>query len=132
MDKSIEVSPVEIARYMDQETYDQVIEFHAKSNYSLLPGTAHRCYLSIASDKALSEMIESELSLWPGFKPSVQLTSGPMERDEILREQSGHLFDDSKSLDFSLIDKFLVNSFGIRNDGSRKRPYPSGGALYPI
>ncbi|WP_460385258.1 SagB/ThcOx family dehydrogenase [Pseudomonas amygdali] len=129
MGKTIEISPFEIGRFSDQEIYDHVIEFHSRSNYSLFPGTAPRCYLSSAPDKALAEMIESELSIWPGIKPSAQLTSA---RTALLRDESAEFFDDASVLEFSVIDQLMTNSFCARSSESRKRPYPSGGALYPI
>lgn len=129
MEKPIEISPFEIGRFTDPETYNQVIEFHSKSNYSLIPGITNRCYLSSAPDKILSEMVESELSIWPSIKSSVQLTG---KRTSILRDESAEFFDDTQTLEFSVIDKLLIESFSARNSESRKRPYPSGGGLYPI
>lgn len=125
----METSPVEIGRFTDQETYDHIIDFHSRSNYSLLSGTSRRCYLSSASDKVLSEIVESELSIWLGSKPLTNLKS---ERKSLLRDQSAEVFDDTHQLDFSVIDQLLIDSFSARGGKSRKRPYPSGGALYPI
>lgn len=129
MEKAIEISLVEIGRFTDQETYDHVIEFHSRSNYSLLSGITPRCYLSNAPDKVLSEMVESELSIWLGIKPLAELTSA---RTSTLRDQSAEFFDDTQTLEFSVIDQLLIDSFSARGSESRKRPYPSGGALYPI
>ncbi len=62
-------------------------------------------------------------------KPQVHLTS---ERKVSLRDESGEFFNDSTHLHFSKIDQLLTDSFCAREIGNRKRPYPSGGALYPI
>jgi len=75
------------------------------------------------------KMVESELSIWPSIKSSVQLTG---KRTSILRDESAEFFDDTQTLEFSVIDKLLIESFSARNSESRKRPYPSGGGLYPI
>ena len=133
VNKSIKFSPIDVARYVEPDVYDQVTEFHVKGNFSLFPGVDSRCYLSQASDKALSEIERSEASLWPGLQPAVSLKASRSNIDtKLLRDKSCEHFVDDRKMDFSFVDQLLIDSFCKRNDDSRKRPYPSGGALYPI
>lgn len=131
--KAREINPVNVARFVEQNIYEEVAEFHAKTNYTNIPGVAARCYLSSASDKILSTLTQTEAPLWGGFEKSYKITNKRSDKaNKILRNESANRFSDSLELQFSLIEQLVTDAFTARSETSSKRPYPSGGALYPI
>ncbi len=133
MAKHLEVSIPQIARFVKPEVYDQVIEFHTKTNYATMRGLRSRCYLSSASSNELAELEFSELSVWPGINHVSPLKANRSEENsKLLRQESGLPFSDQCGISFSAVDQLLIDSFCSRSKQNRKRPYPSGGALYTI
>lgn len=131
--KSKEVNPIDIARFVEQDVYDDVTEFHARSNYTNIPGITTRCYLSSANDTVLNKLAEAETPLWAGFKKTYGLcTKRSKIAEEILRNESAEKFCDDKPILFSDVEQLITDAFTARSNISNKRPYPSGGALYPI
>jgi SagB-type dehydrogenase family enzyme len=133
MNKQTEYSPLEISRYVDEKTYHDVRDFHEKTNYTLRPELHNRCYLSLARNSELKKFEYRELSMYPGFKGgAIKLKSNIFSNVNLTRNDSAKSFIDYESINFDSIDQLLKLSFGPKKEGSRKRPYPSGGAMYPI
>lgn len=131
--KAREINPINIARFVEQDVYEDVAEFHAKSNYTNIPGVTTRCYLSSADDKILSTLTQTEIPFWGGFEKSYKLSSERSEKaNGMLRDESANIFYDNEELKFSFIEQLVIDAFTARSATSNKRPYPSGGALYPI
>lgn len=131
--KAREVNPINIARFVEQDVYEDVSEFHAKSNYTNVPGVTTRCYLSSADDQILSTLTQAEVPFWGGFEKSYKLSGERSQKaNEMLRDESAETFYDGQNLKFSFIEQLLIDAFTARSETSSKRPYPSGGALYPI
>lgn len=128
-----EINPVNIARFVEQDIYEDVTEFHAKSNYTNIPGIITRCYLSSANDKVLSKLTQTETPLLAGFQKNHKLLNArSVTADKMLRDESAEKFCDDTKIDFTTIEQLITDAFTARSETSSKRPYPSGGALYPI
>ena len=128
-----EISLPQIARYVDTSVYEHVTAFHAKTNYANRPGLAGRCYLSAAPIDDLNQIEFSEASVWPGIGRLLPIldSGSPAIPDSVCRNPSAVSFS-LQPLPFSTITQLLIHSFCAHAPNNRRRPYPSGGALYPI
>lgn len=128
-----ELSLPQIARYVDTSVYEHVTTFHARTVYANMPGLAGRCYLSAAAPDELNQFEFKEASVWPGMGRSLPIPDSglPEIPDSVRRNPSAASFS-LQPLPFSIIAHLLINSFCANSPDSRRRPYPSGGALYPI
>lgn len=132
MKKNTELSPFEIAKFIDANAYNDVVEFHAKTTYSTFNGLDPRCYLSSAIGANLERLMSTELKLNSGFKIDHLINKKSDADISLIRNKSAEDFNERTGVEFDVIERLLTNSFSAISGDSNRRPYPSGGALYPV
>lgn len=129
MDKN-QLSLLEITHYSDAEVLDNVKIFHSRGLFTSLPETAERTYVSAIPLESLTRFENKEIRLRPGL--SLLLKVSECDRFFAERKPSGIHFTDDRRVSFGDVTSLLVNAFSSGNPDSVRRPYPSGGAMYPI
>lgn len=125
-----ELSLVEVTHYTDPEVLAIVKDFHVRGNFASLPEFAERTFVSAVPLAHLEKFENKEVLFRPGFSSVINISSSHNFSRE--RLPSGINFCDKNKLSIRTIEKLLVNAFSSPDPGSVRRPYPSGGALYPI
>ena len=125
-----ELSLVEVKHYTDPEVLAIVKDFHVRGNFASLPEFAERTFVSAVPLAHLEKFENKEVLFRPGFSSVINISSSHNFSRE--RLPSGINFCDKNKLSIRTIEKLLVNAFSSPDPGSVRRPYPSGGALYPI
>jgi SagB-type dehydrogenase family enzyme len=119
----------EIAKQSDQILLEDIIDFHTKGNLNI-----DKCFMEQIIhppvDHELLQQIEfSDLNLSPFYKNSYPLSKNINNLD--LQRSSTAQYFNKKNIPFSILEDLLENSFAA-NINTKKRPYPSGGAIYPV
>lgn len=125
-----ELSLLEVTHYVDPEVLDDVKSFHVKGNFASLPELAERTFVSAVPVSRLDKFENKEILFRPGFNSSEKISEKTHFGYE--RQPSGISFCDDKKLELNSIEKLLVNAFSSPDPASVRRPYPSGGAQYPV
>ena len=112
---------------LSMELIDEIMEFHSKGNICLDNHFASQIQPHGLSLSQLKSLERSDFEISPFYAESIVCDT--QMSTEIARSPSATVFSQCK-LPFSDIQKILKNSFAVRSDSSR--PYPSGGALYPV
>lgn len=128
--KNNEVSLVEVTNYSDAEVLDNVKMFHSRGLFTSLPETSGRTLVSAVPPERLPLFENKEILFRPGFSSRVKI--GAPERIYPQRYPSGIHFTDERIIPFSDVASLLANAFSSGEPGSVRRPYPSGGAQYPV
>lgn len=111
--------------FADEEVLDDILAFHQKTTYLLDQRFAKYGQFPISAQTlAQLEFTDNEVS--PFFHDSIKLSSH--SNVNIRRNYSNLNFTDKK-MPFSDLSTLLTESFLA--DANNKRPYPSGGGLYP-
>lgn len=129
MDKH-QLSLLEVSHYSDAEVLDNVKMFHSRGLFTSLTETAERTYVSAVPPASLSRFENKEILLQPGLSSPVPI--GRKDRLFPERMSSGINFEDKINISFSTVESLLLNSFSSEDPSSVRRPYPSGGAQYPV
>ena len=116
---------VKLNLHVDPKTLDDINVFHQKSSYLLDKRFARFGQFPI-SQSALKQFEFSDNEISPFFHGAIKIV--PQKKVNIRREYSQLFFNEKKML-FQDAATLLSESFAA--DENRKRPYPSGGALYP-
>lgn len=125
-----ELSLLDVTHYVDPEVLDDVKAFHARGNFASLPEFSERTFVSAVPVSQLDRFENKEVLFRPGFSSSEKLDTSL--HDGYQRTPSGIGFCDKRKLGKGTIEKLLVNAFSSPEPGSLRRPYPSGGAQYPV
>ncbi|ECE0917711.1 SagB/ThcOx family dehydrogenase [Salmonella enterica] len=125
-----ELSLVEVTHYTDAEVLDTVKDFHARGNFASLPELTERTFVSAVPLPHLDKFENKEVLFRPGFSSVIRIS--PSNNFSRERCPSGINFCDKNKLYVRTIEKLLVNAFSSPDPTSVRRPYPSGGAQYPI
>ncbi|WP_413741674.1 SagB/ThcOx family dehydrogenase [Sodalis sp. RH15] len=129
MDKN-QLSLLEVTHYSDAEVLDNVKMFHSRGLFTSLTETAERTYVSAVPPESLKRFENKEILLQPGLSRLLKVN----ERDRIFTERkpSGIHFIDERKISFDDVTRLLINAFSSGDPDSVRRPYPSGGAQYPV
>ncbi|EBP9162703.1 microcin B17-processing protein McbC, partial [Salmonella enterica] len=125
-----ELSLVEVTHYTDPDVLDIVKDFHVRGNFASLPEFSERTFVSAVPITQLEKFENKEVLFRPGFSSVVNIS--PSQNFSRERLPSGIDFCDRNKLSVRTIEKLLVNAFSSPDPTSVRRPYPSGGAQYPI
>lgn len=128
--KKHELSLVEVTHYTDPEVLDNVKDFHVRGNFASLPEFSERTFVSAVPLAHLDKFENREVLFRPGFSSAVNISPDLHFGHE--RCPSGIGFSDRNKHSFRIIEKLLVNAFSSPDITSVRRPYPSGGAQYPV
>ncbi len=112
---------------VSMELIDEITEFHNKGNIILDKNFAGQIQPHTLSLDQLFSLERSDYEISPFYAEAIDCES--KVDVEICRNRSASSFSEEKIL-FSTLKTLLKNAFAMRDDTSR--PYPSGGALYPI
>ncbi len=112
---------------IDIEIMDDVLHFHNKGNIFIDDKFYNRLVPHTLSVDQLHSLEKSDYEIVPFHDDEIQC--GSDYKFDIKRNRSALLFNERK-IYFEKIKALLTNSFSSKQDGSR--PYPSGGALYPV
>lgn len=125
-----ELSLLEVSHYSDADVLERVKEFHSRGLFISLTETAGRTFVSAVPTGNLSRFENKEIHFRPGFTSTVNIEA----KNRILEERSvsGIGFDDKRKISFEDVATLLVNAFSSGELESVRRPYPSGGAQYPV
>ena len=121
-----------IGDMLDWEIFDQVRNFHAKTQNVLLHGSPKKERLSEAYKAKIGLLEHSDIPITPFEEGRVHL--GRFSKDfEITRNPSATHFG-GKLLPYEALSNFLKVSFGETRIQEERpfRNYPSGGALYSV
>ena len=131
MNEAKKTSPdatISLKASIDADVYNDILKAHAKEVLTFIP-FGNMC-LSPVNPKTIESIaaLQSTLSSLDNTKKTVIPSESS---EEVLngREPSLRQFS-TKTLDFSVINTLLINSFSPNHLGNR--PYPSAGGLYPI
>lgn len=120
-----------INQLLVQSCYQQTLDFHAKTNN--FPGIKPKVGLEeYTQSTGFQELERSDIPICPFDTPRIFLEPSEGMSPFPKRNPSANGFSDSV---FPICDlmRFLQGAFGVeRKEKSNHRPYPSGGALYPI
>jgi SagB-type dehydrogenase family enzyme len=118
-------------KFIDERVFNEITEFHNKTNYVIHDSVAHLSYLHNIPAATLATLSGNELRLYPDMDLTTKHCTIPTlsEQDKLLRSSSCELFTET-CLDFDQI-KSLFAPIVRKNTEQYKRGYPSGGALYP-
>ncbi len=117
-------------RFLDSLVFNDVLEFHSKGNFTIHEAFRRRTGLHSLEDKYLSQLSGNELILYPDMDLTIKIKAADRdEEDRFIRNESCERFLPS-FLEFSEVEN-LIRPLLSRKEGSYKRGYPSGGALYP-
>ncbi|EGM2645756.1 SagB/ThcOx family dehydrogenase [Salmonella enterica] len=125
-----ELPLVEVTQYTDSDVLDNVKTFHARTNFTSIPELSERYFVSAVPLEHLSKFENKEILFRPGVNSAIPLT--PCVHINKERSPSGIGFSDKKLLSIKTIEKLLINAFSLPGTETVRRPYPSGGAQYPI
>lgn len=125
-----ELSLLEVTHYSDPEVLDDVKTFHVKGNFASLPEFADRTFVSAVPASRLDKFENKEILFRPGFNSAEKISTDDYLGYE--RLPSGIAFCDNNKLELKTTEKLLLNAFSSQDPSSVRRPYPSGGAQYPV
>lgn len=119
-------------KFTDSQVLQDTIDFHAKTNYTIHESVKHLSYLHRYSDDMLQVLAGNELQLYPDLDMTLpdEVIDQADRTLPFVREESCEIFTE-KDLSFSTL-KSLLSPAAVASENSRKRGYPSAGALYPI
>ncbi|MBE8593968.1 SagB/ThcOx family dehydrogenase [Pseudomonas sp. MAFF 301449] len=118
-------------RFIDTSVYNEVLDFHSKANFTFHEAFQGKTSLHFLDEEQLAQLTGNELILYPDMDLTVTLTLREEHKERWLyRNESCERFS-STSLDFSAVEELVLPLLSPR-EGSYKRGYPSGGALYPV
>lgn len=106
---------------------DDVLQFHNKGNLCIDEKFKNRLLPHTLALDQLQSLERSDFEISPFHDEAVRCDSN--SENTIRRQRSAKIFGET-TIEFSTIKQLLHHSFGMRADCSR--PYPSGGALYPV
>lgn len=111
--------------HIDTDVHQDILKTHARETICLLPfGNVAKANIPSA---VIKEVENTEYEISPFHKYDIDCSEP--KTTSFYRAPSLSKFSE-RSMDFSVLKQVLVNSFAA--DESRRRPYPSGGALYPV
>jgi SagB-type dehydrogenase family enzyme len=111
--------------HIDNEVYQDILKTYAKETICLLPlGNLAKANIPTSVIKRV-ENTEYEIS--PFHKYDINCTEE--KNSAFYREPSVSKFS-NRHMDLKVLKQFLINSFA--SDETGRRPYPSGGAVYPV
>lgn len=118
-------------QYLDPIVVEEVRRFHARTVYSLPIPSAKRALFPPVPADTLNRITNSE---------TVFATSGGINVDlrawrgcgSLQRARSAHRFCGESVAEWESFEQLLAQSFLATDPNDSPRPYPSGGALYPI
>lgn len=114
-----------LTAHVDNEVYQDIIKTFAKETICLLPlGNLTK---TSVQNKIISQIENTEYEISHFHKYDIDCNEE--KTTSLHRMPSVNTFSE-KPIAFDLLKKFLINSFAVDNAG--RRPYPSGGALYPV
>lgn len=116
-----------IAANLSVDLLDDVLHFHNKGNMHIDKKFKKRILPHTLNVKQLQDLECSDFEISPFHNDAIACIADT--DDSVCRYRSALTFETEK-VHFSVIKSLLKNSFAKREDGSR--PYPSGGALYPV
>jgi SagB-type dehydrogenase family enzyme len=116
-----------IAVNLSAELVEDVLLFHSKANLMIDNKFINRMQPYPFNKEQFEELEFSDFEISP-FHDAV-IACEPNRQVKIRRHRSAKHFDTGK-VDFATVKKLLSASFAMRRD--RSRPYPSGGAFYPV
>jgi SagB-type dehydrogenase family enzyme len=117
-------------KFMDPKVFEHVQNFRNKENYTLHEAFEDITYLHQLNEEQLDLLCTNELSLYPDLGLTQALPENIKKINTSYRNESCDFFEPS-TLDFSTIQQ-LIATLLTKKANSKKRNYPSGGALYPI
>lgn len=117
-------------KFIDPEVLEQVNDFHNKGNYTIHDAFEEIAYLHRLDEEQLSLLSRNELALYPDLNLSIPLEVQKNKTLSFTRNESCDKFSNA-TIDFETTKK-LLSPLLARNKTTKKRHYPSGGALYPI
>ena len=115
-----------LSSLMNDEILDDINSFHHKSAYLLDQRFSHYGQFPMPKE-ALSQFEYTDNEISPFFYESVPLKA---HADLNQRRSGSQLFFKDQKLPFQDFETLLCESFAANEE--KKRPYPSGGALYPV
>lgn len=126
------ISHDEYLKYTSHTVNDEVLEFHAKGNYTIHEYTQHLTTLHHIPANQLEKLTGNELTLNP-LSNNCQQTScmSPLHINHPIHRNDSCDELKERTLEFSTVESLLAPLLR-KNNTTYKRGYPSGGALYPI
>lgn len=125
-----ELSLLEVTHYIDPEVLNNVKDFHVRGNFISLSEFSERTFVSAVPLTHLEKFENKEVLFRPGFSSAVKISPSVHSKRE--RMPSGIGFCDRNTCSVRTIERLLVNAFSSPEPDSVRRPYPSGGAQYPV
>jgi SagB-type dehydrogenase family enzyme len=116
-----------LAANLPVELLDDVLHFHSKGNICIDEKFRHKIIPHTLTLTQLQALERSDYEISPFHSDAIVCES---EMTIPLRRQRSANYFEETPVDFSQLKILLNNAFSMRGDGSR--PYPSGGALFPV
>jgi SagB-type dehydrogenase family enzyme len=116
-----------MAANLSVELLDDVMHFHSKGNLVIDNKFKHKVIPHTLSLEQLQELERSDYEISPFHDAVIACDAG---YEITLRRQRSAMYLETEKVNFTRLQNLLSAAFAMRKDGSR--PYPSGGALYPV
>lgn len=111
--------------HIDNDVYQDIVKTFSKETICLFPlGNLAKANVQA---NVIKKVENTEYEISPFHKHDIDCNQ--TKTTSFFRKPSLSQFS-NKRMDFEVLKQFLVNSYAVDETG--RRPYPSGGALYPV